>query len=790
MKLQPFKCTPALIALVVTALLGVARLLRWDWCEGLEDMTYDVRVRLALRYSSPPLATNLGFVAIDEQTVQRVFDGSLGYSYGLIWPRQVYGRLVQELSLQGARAVALDVLFKELRPDHPPVKMADPAPADTWPESDQFFAQQMKLASNVIIAVTPEVVPPPLFLEAAATAGDITTDKDADGKLRRARAFRVYRTHWHPRFQALETDRTYGVDLRLARVEAGRIVLPRAKDLGDIVVPLDADGNFEVADLGPPQTPPKARPFVDERIWHMGIVLAARQLNLDLAKAEVDLKAGRIILRGPGSFKRIIPVDRDGFFYVDWSIPENHPRLTQERMEDLLAQYKERLDQATNFFPTPWRGKLAIVGSAALQGNNLTDRGATPLSPEAALVSQHWNVANSIITGRFIRRVPLGLELAVMVAMSVITALITWRWRVPLAAPVLLVILSAYLFTATAAYVQGRFWLPVVFPGFAMFFTCLPLMAWRVMFEQTERRRIRAVFSTVVSPKIVKELLQAGSLSLGGARRDVTVFFADVRGFTEFTDASQQRMAEQVQQRRLSGPEAEACFDEQARETLATVNLYLGLVADTIIQHDGTLDKFIGDCVMAFWGAPTGNPNHALACARAAIEAQRRIYELNRRRLATNQAREAENADRTRAGQPPLPLLPILFLGTGINTGSVTVGLMGSESEAVVRQGSYTVFGREVNLASRLEGASGYGRILISQSTFEHLQHDDPALARTCVPLPPITVKGIREPVQVHELPWRLPGSPPLEEEFGLEKRPQGAPARAVRIPTMASSKL
>ena len=200
----------------------------------------------------------------------------------------------------------------------------------------------------------------------------------------------------------------------------------------------------------------------------------------------------------------------------------------------------------------------------------------------------------------------------------------------------------------------------------------------------------------------------------------------------------------------------------QAKETLSTVNLYLGLVADTVIKQDGTLDKFIGDCVMAFWGAPTPNPNHALACVRAAIEAQRAVYQLNQQRSAENKKRELENLALISAGRPPEPMLPILLLGSGINTGMATVGLMGSAAEMQ----NYTVFGREVNLASRLESASGRGRIFIGQATYEHLRRDDPALAATCVELPPRDLKGFRSAVKAYEVPWRPPGAPPLDEEF------------------------
>jgi class 3 adenylate cyclase len=109
-------------------------------------------------------------------------------------------------------------------------------------------------------------------------------------------------------------------------------------------------------------------------------------------------------------------------------------------------------------------------------------------------------------------------------------------------------------------------------------------------------------------------------------------------------------------------------------------------------------------------------------------------------------------------------MLPILLLGSGINTGMATVGLMGSAAEMQ----NYTVFGREVNLASRLESASGRGRIFIGQTTYEHLRRDEPDLAATCVELPPRDLKGFRSAVKAYEVPWRSPGAPPLEVEFSL----------------------
>ena len=756
MKLKPVKRIPALIAFGVIVVVCALDYSRLDFIERVERITYDQRARQALSFS-PVVATNLGFVFIDEQSVAFVRTNRvLGYRFGLYWPRQVYGRLANELEAQGARAVAFDVIFGELRPDHAPVQMAD----GSLPESDVFFASQLQRASNVILAVTKDLKLPALFRTNALALGDISTEKDSDGILRRARAFTTYR-QWHPLFEKAESE--YGFDLTQARLESNSILLTRA-DGEQVKVPLDEEGNFEVAAFVgnpiPAGLPPKARPFTEERIWNMGVVLAAQQLQLNLDRAAVDLPHGRITLRGVGGLERILPVDAEGCFYIDWCLPPNHPQLTEEAIQELLVQNSRRLEGHTNALSARWAGKLVVVGSSAL-GNDLTDRGATPLGEDTLLVSKHWNVANSILTGRFVHRAPRWEELAWIIVLGIISAVLTLEMRVLLASGLVLLTGVAYAAFAVVLYGQTRYWIPLVLPlGGALLMNYVFLVAWRVLFEQAEVRRVKTVFSTVVDPKIMKELLRAESLSLDGARREVTVLFADIRGFTALTDTAREQAAAYVRKHNLRGAAAEACFDEQARETLQTVNLYLGLVADIIKNQDGTLDKYIGDCVMAFWGAPAPNSKHAVACVRAAIEAQREVEQLNQQRAAENQRRELENKARLSAGLKPKSILPLLRLGSGINTGVATAGLMGSQAE----QKNYTVFGGDVNLASRLEVLSGHGRIFISESTFEHLRRDDPALAATCVAQPPQKVKGIAGLVNVFEVPWR-PASERLEEK-------------------------
>jgi len=770
-KFKRVKLAPALIAGGVIVLFCLLRVLHFDLFERVEKITYDWRVRQALRF--PALAaTNLGFVYIDDASIAYVKtnhvpgkpDAELGYRFGLYWPRQVYGRLVEELSAEHAKAVGLDVIFGELRRDHPSVQMAD----GTSMESDEFFALQMRRASNVVIAATKDILPPPLFATNAMALGHINTDKvntdkDPDGVLRRAKAFDTYRK-WHYAFQRLEADPDYGVDLSKARVESNQVVLPRAE--GDIRVPLDADGNFDPSALWsnlPKALTAKAKPFTEERIWHMGIVLAAHELNLDLDHAEVNLAAGRVVLRGPNGLERTIPVDQNGYFYIDWRLKPNDPHLTQAPIEQLLLQDTKRLRGETNDLVNRFANKIVMVGSVAT-GNDLRDEGATPLDPATFLVSEHWNVANSVLTGIFPHRSSLLVDLLLIVLTGIITGFVIWNLPVRLGFPVVILLATAYVALVTLLYIQHRYWLPLALPLIGSYFMMFALLTlWRAVFEQAEQRRVKSVFSRMVSTNVMQEVLQAETLALGGARREVTILFADVRGFTEFTDKSQDKAIAYIAENRLSQQAAEAYFDEQARETLNTVNTYLALVADQVKKHDGTLDKYIGDCVMAFWGAPTVMEKQALCCVRAAIDAQRAVFELNKKRMEENQKRELENLARASAGLTPKPLQPILLLGTGINTGMAIAGLMGSEQDRF----NYTVFGREVNLASRLESLSGRGRILISEMTHNHLLRDDPALAATCVVLPDLQkLKGFGAAVKVYEVPWRLPGSSPFDEEF------------------------
>ncbi len=746
-----------------------------DLIERFETITYDARVRLATKFlNTNQISTNLATLFIDDIAVQRINRGTYAYAlapapafptnYGILryvppWPRFIYGQLIRELSAQGATAVGFDILMPDADPSRDNTDV--PLPIGGAISSDDFFADALRNSSNAVLATQGELMPNELFLTNSLGLGNIFSQSD-NGVLRKVQAF-SYRNIWQPTI--LELRKAVEFELESAVIHSNKITFFKLPDSNDrdgqpIDIPLNAngtlnlkkDGSINVEEDAAEQGPANTRPFTQERVWNLGIVLASLQLGIDLKVAVI--KDHEIILQKKSGELLVIPTELDHSLYIDWNLrfEDLSKHLTPVyygNMFPLLVQDFGR-QRGSNDVEAPFTNKVVVIGSV-VTGNNLTDMGSTPLSSTTPLVTKHLNIANSLLMNRFVRRASTNVETILLLAFGIISIWVTWHWRVLTATLSMAVLFILYVFIACWVYIEYRYWLPLVTPllgGAAA--PHFALLTYRVIFEQREQRRVKAVFSRIVSPDIVHELL-GGELALGGKRRRITIFFADVRGFTQFTDASQVAAENYILTHKLIAKNAEDYFDLQAKETLATVNMYLSTIADQVKAHSGTLDKYIGDCVMAFWGAPVGNEKHAVACVNAALDAQRSMHALNADREKQNVGRTAENVLREKAGEAPLPLLPVLALGTGINTGMAVVGLMGSNEHIL----NYTVFGREVNLASRLEGVSGRGRVIISQTTFEDLQKFSPSLTALCTELESVSVKGISQPVRIYEVRWR-----------------------------------
>ena len=701
------------------------------------------------------VASNLAFIAITDITIREIADGgSLGLpGYGLYWPRHIYGQLVRELNKQGATAIAFDVLFSDLRPDLAPMVFTN----NTTEPSDLFFGRTMKEAGNVVIGATPGLLPHSFF-RAQAHLGDISSFPDDDGVLRRIKPFNTFRV-WNENI-VIQVKSDLQMKLENAEVRDNAIIFRNSES--NYWIPLNENGEFDLIKMTEeildgmehniPETNRWDIPYIEFREWHMGIVMAAHALGLDLQNAE--FRDQEVFIPGTNGINRTIPLDNRGFMHINWEVPYPHPNLLEDTMEYQLLTDLERTSgvELTEDILTMFKDRLVFIGSAAT-GNELTDKGPTPLGMDMFLVSKHWNVASSLMMDRFVVRSGLVFELFVILLLGTLTALISGFLRPPWSTIGILAIAGIYVWYAFSVYISSRIWIPIFVPvAGAVLWNHGMMVAYQVVFEGQERRRIKGVFSKLVSPNVVNELLGQKDLHLGGQRRRITVFFSDVRGFTTMTDEMQKYADDFVKQHGLEGAEAEAFRDQVAQETLETVNTYLAAIADQIKKHNGTLDKYIGDCVMAFWGAPTPNVAHAVSCVRSAVDAQLAMYALNLERASENATIELENERRIERGEAPRPLKRLLVMGSGVNTGEAIVGLMGSEAHII----NFTVFGRAVNLASRLEHVSGRSRIIIGEATFRDLEIHDPTLAETCVERDSVHVKGIEDAVRIWEVPWRI----------------------------------
>ncbi len=342
---------------------------------------------------------------------------------------------------------------------------------------------------------------------------------------------------------------------------------------------------------------------------------------------------------------------------------------------------------------------IVFIGATAL---NLHDTVATPFG-EMPGVEFHANAAATALEHSFFSDTSATLSLLILLFVSVAVGAIVYFVRrllflfAALAGFFALVIVSIFIAFGS------RLILPSIYMVLAFFLTLAAATIFQYATESREKRFIRATFKFYLAPSILDELLQnPEKLRLGGERKTVTVLFSDIRGFTTISE-------------KLS-PEA----------LTHTINEYLSVMTDIIMERRGLVDKYIGDAIMAFWGAPLLNASHAVDACYAVMSMTAKLKDLNRHFEATGR-------------------LPIAF-GVGLNTGDVVVGNMGSSQRF-----NYTIMGDEVNFGSRLEGLTkAYGVVcLVSESTKRGAKDIADLHFRE---LDLVMVKGKTEPKRIFEL--------------------------------------
>jgi adenylate cyclase len=322
--------------------------------------------------------------------------------------------------------------------------------------------------------------------------------------------------------------------------------------------------------------------------------------------------------------------------------------------------------------PGELQGKIVLLGTTA---PGLLDLRATPVGEVYPGVETHANLLAGLLDGE-LKREPdyaMGYELVVLVASGLLLALALPLLTAARAVALALAVLGAVVSLNAWLYLGHRLVLPLASALVMIGFAFALNMSYGYLVESRSKRALARLFGTYVPPGLVIEMVKnPGGYSMAASTRELTVMFCDMRGFTQ--------LAETMEPTQLQ----------------ALLNTVFSRLTEVIRAHNGTIDKYMGDCVMAFWGAPVAMPDHATQAVAAALDMAAAVQALNR--------------EHARQG------LPAIGVGIGINTGAMCVGDMGSD----VRR-SYTVIGDAVNLAARLEGLSRvYGvDVIASEHTHE-----------------------------------------------------------------------
>ena len=360
-----------------------------------------------------------------------------------------------------------------------------------------------------------------------------------------------------------------------------------------------------------------------------------------------------------------------------------------------------------NIKPEDFHDKIVLIGATAV---GIYDLRVTPFTAAMPGVEKHANVIASIIEKKFIKSAPKLINITILLLSGLLLSLLIVRFKafggsaITISFLFFISLLGYYLFE------QKGIWINITYPILNIFFVFISVTIYNYVAEERYAKRIRAMFSSYVTEKIVNELIKNPDMAkLGGERREITVLFSDVMGFTSFSEKH--------------APE----------EVVAILNEYLGEMTDIVLKWEGTLDKFIGDAILTFWNAPMRQENHAELAIKCALNMVGRLKELQKKWQAEGK--------------------PILDCGIGINTGEVIVGNIGAERKKM----DYTVIGDHVNLGSRVESLTRkYNtHILITEFTLSKIKDllaDETIWKTEVTGLEKVIVKGKERPVGIYRV--------------------------------------
>lgn len=605
---------------------------------------------------------NVVLVLVDEKSLKEIGRWP--------WPRNKQATLVDQIAAGGPAVIGLDIIYAELEEPNgaPPLRLLNSQGRAL--DADQRFARSLAQAGNVVMAM-------PFFVP--ETLSDASTDHFhlAPELLRRSEFMLVKHVKSH------EDSQPYKAAGMLPPLD---VLVQQAKGLGHVYRLPDHDGvtRREVLALRYGEA------------YYPSFALEVARLYLGLGKEQMALMLGDGVRLGSTS----VPSDQKLRMLIDYAGREL--RFPWVSATDV---FHHRIP------PEFFRDKAVLVGTGAL---GTYDQLSTPFSANFTGVEKNATVIENILDQRFLTAgvwsgpIELGLVLFFGLVLTSILPRVGALYGTCLATTAFI----GYIGTAQAMFVAERWCLPLVMPALTIGSIFIVTTVLNFVLKEKQAREIHSMFASYVSPQIVQELMKCPSkATIGGQRKELTMLFADLVGFTTF---SEHRSAEEV---------------------VDQLNEYLSAMTDVIFRWNGTLDKFVGDEIVVFWGAPLGQPDHAELAVQCALEMRARLAELQIRWKAQGK--------------------PILDNGIGINTGVVLVGNIGAEGKKM----DYTMIGDHVNLAARLQELTRTlgDPVLLTEFTASKLESritmEKPVMQSRDVRLRKIrvvTVKGRQEPVGVY----------------------------------------
>ncbi len=421
-------------------------------------------------------------------------------------------------------------------------------------------------------------------------------------------------------------------------------------------------------------------------------VFPAMSLTAQLTPdSEIITKDDQIIIDD----QHFIPINDNGHYMINMvgdikpfsfaGILDSIKKLRSGDVENLLV------------YPDEFEGKTIFVGASAI---GLQDLKTTPLSAKTPGVFLHASVLSNYLENDFLhppKKYITELTTIILLFITIIGVLSTHK----------IYIQALILIGMTSAYVSLAFWLfqqnyviEIATPIVGIVVASITSLAVRAFSEERDKRKVRAMFTRYVSPAVLDQVMDKGDmLDINVSSREyLTILFSDIRSFTSISEKL------------------------EAEQVVDLLNTYFSVMSEIAFKYSGTLDKFIGDAVMAFWGAPIKTDDHADKAVMTAVEMINALDEVNRLTREKN--------------------YPEIEIGLGINTDNVILGNIGSE-----RKLDYTVIGDGVNLASRLEGLTKiyHCPIIISEYTYGALKLDIP-----CAVVDMVRVKGKHKPIRIY----------------------------------------